>query len=284
MKIFKPSEVQPNAFYTVGVYGPPKSGKTRLVTCLDWGSVWGEEAVYCAWDSGAAALSSTPKEHRAHINVVVPEDTIDPKTGRRRYDPLTEAVAMATKDWQSVFPKARTIIWDTMTETSRQLLTAYADTGTFSDKHITFGTPGQATYHSAPMEGDYGAAQRSTLFILDLLFKQPMNVIVLFHDNVVTPDTKKGETFIAYGGPAIAGKAGTQAVAGKFDNLFRVEAEPRFDGNTIKPKHFLYSTPKGAWLAGFRNPITTGNPIARVELSTNPSEFWKTFISVYNNA
>lgn len=263
--------------HVVAIYGPPKSGKSRLACSLDWGLHWGERAVVCAWDPGSSSLPSVPHRHRERLIVVSPSMQINPITRKEVYDPLTEAVQMATFPWKEKYPDIGTLIWDTMTETSRQLLHAYADTGTFSDKHVTFGKPGDSTFHAAPMEGDYGAAQRSTLFILKHLFRQPLNLIVLFHDNVISPDSKKGETFLTYGGPAIAGKAGTQAVAGCFDNLFRIEAETRLEGSKITLNHYLYTIPKGAWLAGFRNPLTGDNPLAKVRLDSDPSTFWKKF-------
>lgn len=258
----------------VALYGPPKSGKTRLACSLPWGPLWGEKAVYCAWDPGSQYLAAVPLAHRDRLMVV------EPASRNGKFDPLTEAVEMATHDWRGKYPGVGTIIWDTMTETSRNLLHAYSDTGTFSEKHITFGKPGDASFHSAPMEGDYGAAQRSSLFILDHLFKQPLNIIVLFHDTQVSPDKKKGETFDTYGGPAIAGKAGTQAVAGRFDNLFRVVAEPKFDGKKYTSEHYLYTVPRGAWLAGFRNPLTVENPMARFPLPSDPTSFWSTLNQV----
>lgn len=264
----------------IALYGPPKAGKTRLACSLPWGPVWGEKAIYCAWDPGSAMLSAVPVHHRERIVAVTPTTSVDPRTKREVFDPLTEAVAMATTNWKEKVPGAGTLIWDTMTETSRMLLHAYADAGTFSDKHLTFGRPGEPSFHSAPMEGDYGAAQRSTMFILEHLFRQNMNLIILFHDNVVSPDSKRGETFITYGGPAIAGKAGTQAIAGRFENLFRVECEPKLEGGKIKPMHYLYSTAKGAWLAGFRNPLTSENPLAKVQLDPDPVTFWKRFTEI----
>jgi len=268
-----------NDAHFVALYGPPKAGKTRLAASLPWGEVWGEKAIYCAWDPRSAAMTSIPKAHRDHLIPVTPSFTKDLK-GNTRFDPLTEAVQMATFPWKEKYPDAGTIIWDTMTETSRVLLHAYADSGTFSDKHLTFGKPGDASFHAAPMEGDYGAAQRSTMFILEQLFRQPLNLIVIFHDNVVSPSKERGETFTTYGGPAIAGKAGTQAIAGRFDNLFRVECEPRLENGKIRPKHFLYTIPKGAWLAGFRNPSTGENPLAKVELANDPVTFWQQFSEI----
>ena len=283
MKVYdNPSANRPP--HVVALYGPPKGGKSRLACSLDWGAEWGEKAVLAAWDPGSAALSSIPLHHRERLIVAAPSTQVNPITKKEVYDPLTEAVQMATYPWKEKYPEVGTLIWDTMTETSRQLLHAYADTGAFSEKHLTFGKPGDASYHAAPMEGDYGAAQRSTMFILQALLKQPINVIVLFHDSIVTPDPKKGDTFLTYGGPAIAGKAGTQGVAGLFDNLFRAEAESKLEGGKLVVHYNVYTAPKGGWLAGFRNPLTTENPLAKVKLESDPSSFWKRFAELQRGA
>lgn len=195
-----------------------------------------------------------------------------------KYDPLAEAVKIATYDWKKDYPDANTIIWDTCTETSRDLLAAYADSGQFSDKHVSFGKPGSLEYHAAPMEGDYGAAQRSTVFILEYLDRQPLHKILLFHDELVEPkENVAGSTF---GGPALAGKAGTKVIAGRYDNLFRCYVKPFVipPGKTIM-KHLVATAPTGHWLAGFRHP-TEVNPIPSTELAPNPVHFWNTLTSI----
>lgn len=263
----------------VGLYAAPKTGKTRLSTALPWDTPrWGSRAIYVPTDPGAEELGSVLSENRERLICVKPE----PKTlgGKVVYDPLAEAVEIATHDWQKDFPDVRTLIWDTMTQTSRELLSAYADSGQFSDKHVTFGKPGSATYHAQPMEGDYGAAQRSTLFILQYLFRQPLNLVVLFHEDHVEPKEDKPAESL-YGGPSIAGKAGIKVIAALFDNLFRLDVKnvPGKGGVGTIAQYRVNTVQRYIWLAGFRH-MTRENPIPTVILEPNPVHFWNSFDEV----
>lgn len=265
----------PIVWRQVALYGAPKSGKTRTATSLPWGPIWGEKAIYVAVDPGSSSLASVLPHHREHLIVVEPETKII--GGRTSYDPLEEAFAIATRSWTLEFPEAKTLIWDTLSETSYQLLKAYANTGQFSDKHVSFGKPGSPTFHTLPMEGDFGGAQNSALFILEALFRQPMNLIVLFHDEFVQPkkdaDPRLGGLF---GGPALAGKAGTKAVAKAFNNLFRQHIGAKGSTTTnIQPKYVVQTQPNGneIWLMGARLSLPE-NPIPSVTLNPDPVNFW----------
>lgn len=262
-------------FRRIAVYGLPKSGKTRAVTALPWGrGSWGARAIYIAADPGSEELGSVLPLNREHIILVKPE----PKNvgGKLIYDPLTEAVAIATRNWKEDFPDVGTLIWDTATTTSQELLAAYADSGQFSDKHVTFGQPGTLTYHAAPMEGDFGAAQRSTMFILKYLFRQPLNLIVVFHEDWVQPNEKEVLGAV-YGGPTIVGKAGIKTIAAMFDNLFRFSAKDKIEaGNKVVAEYAVHTRHSGPWMAGFRNPNET-NPIPKVVLNPDPINFWLAF-------
>lgn len=271
MKIFKPGETfVPRR---IALYGPAKSGKTRLATSLPWGPLWGERAVYVAWDPGSEELGSVLTSNRDRLIVVGPE-----KHGKK-YDPLAQAVELATHDWKKDYPDVKTIIWDTVTETSRDLLAAYANSGQFSDKHVTFGKPGSLEFHAAPMEGDYGAAQRSSVFILEYLDRQTeLHKVLLFHDELVEPrENMPGSTF---GGPALAGKAGTKIIAGRYDNLLRCGTRPiTIPPNKVETRYVVSTRPSGHWLAGFRHPQEV-NPIPQLELKPNPVSFWNAFDQV----
>lgn len=274
------NEPTPTGFRRVALYGPPKIGKTRLATSLPWGPIWGDKAIYCTWDPDSASLDPILPHHREHLILAEPVAKVLPN-GKEVFDPLDEAVKMATYPWTQEFPGARTLIWDTMTETSRRLLHAYADTGQFSEKHLTFGTPGSKSFHAAPMEGDYGAAQRSALFIIEHLFNLPMNLIVLFHDEFAEPkkgaDPRVGGLF---GGPGIMGKAGIRQVAGRFNNLFRISIEPSKADGRIMPAYVVHTQQTGGdiWLTGIRLPAPT-NPIPRLVLNSDPVNFWEAFDS-----
>jgi hypothetical protein len=218
-------------------------------------------------------MGSVLPKNREHLIRVQPE----PKTvgGKLIYDPLTEAVAIATRNWKDEFPGVGTIIWDTMTTTSQDLLSAYADSGQFSDKHVTFGQPGTSTYHAAPMEGDFGAAQRSTMFILKYLFRQPLNLIVVFHEDWVQPD-EKNVLGAVYGGPTIVGKAAIKQIAAMFDNLFRVSAKDVQEQGKTVTQYRIHTRHSGPWMAGFRNPLEI-NPIPMVKMNPDPINFWNAF-------
>lgn len=266
----------------IAIYGDPKIGKTRTATSLPWGETWGEKAVYMAWDPGSAALESVLTQHRPHLDVVIPAKQL--VRGKEIYDPLEEAIEMATTDWSAKGYK--TIIWDTMTETSLQFLRAYADSGQFSDKHITFGKPGTESHHANAMEGDYGSAQNTTLFLLEQLFKKQghMNLIILFHTEIVEPkkgaDPRLGGLF---GGPGIAGKAGSRKIAGRFNNLFRQYIHPVKEGAKIIPQYRVQTQATGndIWLAGIRVPHPE-NPIPTIILKPNPVNLWTSLDEVLN--
>lgn len=269
MKIYQPGTIK--VHHRIALYGAAKRGKTRLATSLPWGPKWGERAIYVAFDPGSEELGSVLPHNREHLIVVKPE-VEQMESGRLRYDPLDQAIKIATYDWKKDFPDVNTIIWDTATETSFQLLSAYSDSGVFSEKHVAFGKPGTAAYHTAPMEGDYGAAQRSTAFILEHLDRQPMHKIVIFHDEWDEP--KEGKGGATLGGPALAGKKGTKLIARRYDDLFRVDAmEKVVPPNRVVTKYYVHTQPQGIWVAGFRTPLLE-NPFPKYELPPDPIPFW----------
>ena len=129
----------------VGLNADPKTGKTRLVTSLPWGPFWGERAIYVAADPGADDFDSSPilDENKDRLICVTPSPkTVKGRDGSERlvYDPHKEAFAIASRNWKAEYPDVGTIIWDTVTRTSTELLAAYANAGIFSgekgDKHI----------------------------------------------------------------------------------------------------------------------------------------------------
>jgi len=268
--------------------GEPKYGKTRFATSLPWDEL-GPLAAYVAWDPGSELLDSVLVENREHLITVQPAGKM---VGTKLvFDPHKEAIAIATKDWANGFkegdvdvPPCQTLIWDTMTATARDLLSAYADSGVFSgdkgDKHVAVGEYGTPTYMAQPMQGDYGIAQRAVLHVLKYLLKQPINVIVLFHTDFMEPEGAGQVTF----GPATIGKAAIKPVASLFDNLFVLDVQEKLvRGNPPSrvTKRLVYTDKKGLYLGGLRSPYPR-NPIPEVELTENPVEFWRTLLQVLN--
>lgn len=271
--------------------GEPKYGKTRLATSLPWDE-FGDKAAYIAWDPGSETLDSVLPENREHLVVVQPSARTVGTKGmmpKTVFDPHKEAITIATKPWADGWseggveiPPCQTLIWDTMTATARDLLSAYADSGIFSgekgDKHVAVGDYGTQYYMAQPMMGDYGIAQRAVLHVLKFLLKQPLNVIVLFHTDFMEPEGAGQVTF----GPATVGKAAIKPVASLFDNLFVLDVQERLvRGNppTRTTKRVVYTDKKGLYLAGLRSPYPK-NPIPEVELSEVPVDFWRLVNSV----
>lgn len=256
MRIIETPEKQPER---VLIYGAPKSAKTRLATSLPWGEFWGEKAVYVAADPGASTLRSVLKENRPHLLVVDPHPSSGP------YDPLHEAVEVATHKWEGV----GTIIWDTMTQTSKDLLVAYAKLCNYASNPITFGVPGQNEYHVHPNEGDYGAAQNSVInHITDHLFSQPLNLIIICHEQWAEPKNAAE----CVGGPELVGKAGVRKYPGLFDSVIRTETRTVLaPGADTTTEFFARMNPHGVWKCGIRNP---GVSLPDVQLEENPIGFW----------
>jgi len=289
-RIILPTDHRSKVHRRFAIFSEPKHGKSRLATALPWGPLWGDFAAYIAWDPGSETLDSTLAHHRAHIIAVQPGVNKDGK-----WDPHTEAVNLARRDWAAGgpftyydagkpvtvdLPPCGTIIWDTMTATARDLLYAYADTGVFQgdkgDKHVAVGVPGSAAYMAAPMQGDYGFAQRTSMqLIATMLFKQRCNVIVLFHAGFIEPEGGIAALTI---GPATAGKASIRDVAGLFDNLFRLDVRSKdlqTQSGIIKVnQHIVHTQKRGAYLAGIRTDHKI-NPIPEVVLEPDPVNFWE---------
>lgn len=240
----------------IAIYGDPKSRKTNLATSLPWGPDWGNRAVYVADDPGSERLESVLGANREHLVVVVPDGP----------DPYREAVEIASKQWEGV----GTIIWDTFTERMRRCLHAFADSGVFSEnKHISVGKKGETSYMAQPMMGDYAVTQRAQFHILNFLFRQPLNVVVLFHADLADQDTSP-----VYG-PKTVGKSSIRDIGGLFDNLFRMEAKEGSGGLGGKPaeatSYWVHCQKEGRWLAGARATKAMG----KFRLGDDPVEFWK---------
>jgi len=276
------------------LYGAPKTGKTRLATSLPWGNRWGEKAIYVAFDPGAESLASVRKLDRGHLVVVRPAL----KQIKRRklragdsefeyvMDPHTEANAIASRPWQTEYPGVGTLIWDTETETAEQLLRAYANTGVFSgekgDKHITVGIEGTDGYMALPMMADYGIAQNAISQINNLLFNQPLNIIVICHADISSPQNAEIAE-ATFGGPATVGQKGIARIAGKFDNLFRTEKRTRKPPGAASAltEYRVFTEGRGIWLGGMRTPDNK-NPMPEFTVGLSdkdldPTDFWRRF-------
>jgi hypothetical protein len=259
-------------FVRAALYGPPKTGKSWLALSLPSTGRWAGRIIYVAADPGSENFAFDPR-----VVVVKPTSTAE---GRHTYDPIAESAAIASHDWKADFPDASTLIWDTMTQTSRELLGAIADSGSFSDKHVYIGKPGTNAYIAAPMPGDYGAAQRSVMHLLSFLYRQPLHVIVLWHGEMIEPDSPG--TGIVIGGPASIGKAIVTSIGGLFNNLFFTECRERTTGTPPKRvvEYVVHTRKKAQWMAGIRLRPGQANPIPEIVVpADDPTKFWREFDS-----
>jgi hypothetical protein len=284
----------------IALYSEPKKGKTRLMTSLPWGHpMWGDRAVYVAWDAGSAALEPVQLEDRPHLHRVTPSTkvvkkvVIDPETKKPttvdelQFDPLEEAVTIAKYPWAK--EGFKTLLWDTMTATAEDLLRAIAagrgvEVSKSHGQAMTVGTPGTDTYVPQPAPADFGSAQTSIDHILKILFQfqSDVNLIIAFHaaDNL-GDDEHKGDPL---GGPATVGKAQIRKIAKLFDNLFRIAVDKTRVPQTMPPQYVIrrvvQTDTQSYWLTGMRNHLNK-NPIPVFDIDDNKCrDFWLKFMEV----
>ncbi len=236
----------------IALYGDPKSRKTNIVTSFPC-----EKGIYVADDPGSERMESTLAGHKAKWTIVVPDSN----------DPYKEAVEIASRKWEGY----DAIVWDTFTIRTQRILYSFADSGVFSEnKHIGVGAKGTLGYIAQPMMGDYAVTQRAINSILDFLFRQPINVVCTFWADLADKDVSP-----VYG-PMTVGQASIRAIAGRFDNLFRVEAKPpsNMPNQQVKATEYIvHMQTEGRWLAGARAPKALG----KFKVGDEPAEFWEWF-------
>lgn len=266
---------------SIGVTGIPKGGKTRLVAAAmrAWPEEFGESAIYVAADPKSQSLDSILPADRKRLVVVLPKPE-DPgkRLIGRDYSPWTEAVAVATFNYLEQYPDVRTIIWDTMTQTARDILQwaankgiAPADSGDGS--RPTFGKPGDPTLVRSPARSDYGATHTLMMQLFRFLFDSPLNVIGVFHQRSAEPDGGG----VAYGGPETVGKGQIEAVSGVFQHMLRLDTRRKMrDGKPGPTERVVRCSPHRSagiqFLAGVRAPGL--DPMPDVALESDPVNFW----------
>lgn len=242
------------------IYGAGKTRKTQLATSIPRDEKWGK-VLYVAVDEHSENLPSV-----LHPEGILVANYKPPRvTGKPvKWDPLTDYVHAATHDWKSEYPDVNTIIVDTATQMSEQLMDAYVATGAVQSGHKKLGKENTLTYHAQPDKGDFGGAQRSTKFILDYFFDQPMHLIVLFHQHWSEP--KEGSLEALVGGPATVGEAQIRVLPGLFDTVLRVVAGSNGDVS-------VHTEPTPVWPAGIRHR-KMGKRLGVIKMPDDPREFW----------
>lgn len=253
------------------IYGPPKAGKTRLATSLPerFGNI-----IYYAADPSSERLSSVLPNYRERIHIVKshPKTMLNGKPDLK-WDPDKDAFEFVLNEaeWKKRWPLARTIVWDTMTQTSADILQSIATSGQFSEKkHIIIGEGDYA--QAIPMMGDYMATQNRIDRLTDFLFRTSFHIIILCH--AIYDETSDGSD--VEGGPATCGKAQVRKYAGKFPSYFYVtrgRGKKDKPGDPEIPSFIAYTSKVKIWGAGIRSE-RKDNPIASFELGPDPIDFW----------
>lgn len=269
-KVFKPGETP--TYERIMVYADPKSGKSRFVTSLpeEWGDI-----VYVAADNNSESLLSTLPKYRKRIHVIKPEFKEGPSS---KVNPVAEAYNIANMDWKKLVPSMGVLVWDTISATADQFLNHIADSGQFSEKHISIDT-GTGGMMAIPMEGDYGAAQRSISRLIDILAVKPYHVIITAWSVL---GTKKDGTILG-GGPATVGSATVTKLPGIFNPVIYLKTKnsPAVGSAPAKTLYLAHTVPQGHYTAGIREAHDGGNHLARVELQPDPGHWFRTYEEEY---
>ena len=294
-----PGTEAPKSRINAVIYGDSGVGKTVLGTSLPWGTErWGDESIYVAWDAGSETLLSVSPEDRKHLTIVTPK-LARGDSDRMVLNPYKASTDIASADWATLRPNAKTLIWDGASRLAEQILRAVANTGATVSKsrkeegnegRLTFGERGEASFMAQPIIPDYGMAQHAILQWAEMLRQQPLNIIVICVSDYYKPEggSLDGDTV---GGPSTVGTKIIPKFMKDFDNVFRISMEndtvkveekdeqgkpkpPRFER---KLKRYLWTEKNGIWAAKIRRPPSAVNPLARVELTPNAREFWNMF-------
>jgi hypothetical protein len=253
------------AFRRIMIYGNPKGGKSRVATSLP--DHYGEILYYAA-DPGSESLAPILNKYRPRIHVIKSL----PSVAGQMPDPDADAFTFALNDWSQKYPLAKTIVWDTLTQTSQDMLQFIADTGQFSEtKHIPIGSG--AYKQNIPLPGDYRAAQERLDRLVTYLFRMPYHLIVICHAEYDAP--VGGEE--AEGGPKTVGRATIRKFAGRFDEVFYTKSQtipPKVFGQPSTTKFVVYTEKYKIWVAGIRGGLEV-NPMPYVELNPDPINFWE---------
>lgn len=262
-RITRSEDVVQRRLERICIYGSAKTRKTQLATSVPRGEKYGEEILYVSADEHSELLPSVL--HPEGIIVVDPKPEPSKDGKPVKWDPLTEYVQIASApDWPTRYPKAKTMIVDTISLMSEHLLEAYTQTGVVQSGHRKLGTENTKTYHAQADKGDYGAAQRSTNFILDYFFELPLHLILLFHQHWAEP--KEGSLEALVGGPATVGEAQVRTLPARFDTVLHLVAGAKGDIT-------IHTEPTALWPAGIRHR-QIGRRLGEIKMADDPREFW----------
>lgn len=244
--------------------GEAKSGKTRLACAVNRGDPqqFGERSVYVAIDPEAARLGSVLLEDVENMEVV----TLSP--GK---DVFSELKGIYEYDWKK--EGIKTVITDTMTIWSQDMMAQLTNAGNFSDKHIQLSKGGNVYQ---PMPGDFLGTETLLFDLLRTQVSSGMNHISLYHEREDRPEA--GQPGKPVGGPATVGRASIRKIAAWYNSVLRLAVRQKRRTDLSKPVEYervLYTAPHDIWLCGLRTPHLK-NPIPEIIVQDDPANVWST--------
>lgn len=244
------------------LYGAAGRSKTRSATSLT--ERFGE-IVYFPIDEGSEDLDSVLPQYLSRIHVV-----------KANWDnPLVDAGMIATTNWKTKYPQAKTIVVDTLTTLAGKLLVYATENGLFQSKHNTAGTPGTPSFIALSDKGDIGGVHGILRnFITQIIRNQPdMNIIIICHE------ATSEKTDI--GGPATVGTALIDWLPTKFKTVIRMDVETEnvvvAGALTKKTKYVARTAPHDHWIARINENSATGNPMPKVVVNVDARNVWEEY-------
>jgi hypothetical protein len=241
------------------VYSVAGNGKTRFVTSLT--ERFGE-IIYIAIDEGSESLDSVLPQYRGRIHTY----------GLEGKNPLEDAGAIVYTDWKKLHPNAKTLIIDTFSTWTWNVLQYITNHGMFSSKRVVIGE-GTKQATALPDVGEYGGTHAQIRLFLTNLFREQkdMNIIVVCHSD--PPEAGRGK-----GGPSTVGKKMTEWLPARFKTVIRLDREVTnsvVGGAVVEQSKFVARcAPHGEWIARINEASEKGNPMPVVPLQINPNHFW----------
>lgn len=249
------------------IYSAAGNGKTRLATSLT--ERFGRIA-YIALDEGSENLDSVLAKYHDRIDVFRP----------KWKNPIVEAFEIAENDWKA--EGYDTIIIDTFTNLSWNLLFYVTNQGMFQKNHVMIGDIGKPGRMAMPDKGDYGGVQGIIRNFVTTIFKQNPEMNIIFVCHQATDDES---ALGAIGGPATVGRALIEWLPARFKTVIRLDRKllkgTGDDGALTQEVKLLARTAQhGAWLARLNENSETGNPLPSTELEIDPVNFWEKYDKV----
>lgn len=268
MKVLQPGQL-PARGVKVLVHSNPGDGKTRLMTSLDYDHPrWQGKTVYVPFDIKELALGGVLPRYREHMLVAAPPWLlpVGEREGRPSdLDPYSWMIEVLDYDWAALHG-ARTLVLDTFTSWSEDVISAVTNSAAYGAKTIQSGSQ-TLKMRDKP---HYGVTHNMCMNVVRKIKAHPLNIVVAFWSDYDQPES--GEPGGIYGGPRTVNMSISRAIAGEFDDVVYLRTEYSDKGT----KHFAHTSPYGFWNAKLHIAAEL-NPMPSRQLDPDPVTWWKEY-------